>query len=193
MEGFVAAHVLSRIEKSTGQSLQPTSQQSSKVTVSRNRASVRDPNFSDEALTLPKSTVRGVAEVVSESLSDKINAGKEASSNMPNPQQASKLNHLTQGDRRRVEPGTLKPRAGYARKGDASQRRKASKTNVATGDLHLVEPLKRLQACLEAVRETLAKFNRSREHKKRVYDRKAKQCLFFVNDMCAVDHCSMEA
>jgi hypothetical protein len=43
-------------------------------------------NFSDEALTLRKDTVRGVDEEVSESLIGKINAGKEASSNMSNPQ-----------------------------------------------------------------------------------------------------------
>jgi hypothetical protein len=81
----------------------------------------------------------------------------------------------------------------YARKGDAGKRRKASKTNVATGVLDLVEHLKRLQACLVAERETLVRFNRSREHKKRVYDRKAEKRHFALYNMVVLFNPAMKA
>jgi len=77
-------------------------------------------NFSDEALTVPKATVLGVAEEVLESVVDKINTGQ---SSVNTPDETSKgvrnrelyqrllkgkLEHLPQHERQLIEPVLVK-------------------------------------------------------------------------------------
>jgi hypothetical protein len=74
-------------------------------------------NFRDEPLTIPKATVLGVAEGISESTVDKINTGGQASSSVPtrphrkkknevlyNKLLQGKLDHLPQEERQLIEP-----------------------------------------------------------------------------------------
>ena len=74
-------------------------------------------NFSSETPTIPKATILGLAEEVSEALIDKINAGSESSSESPTkpPRQkkndalyqkllSGKLDHLTVEDKQQIEP-----------------------------------------------------------------------------------------
>ena len=74
-------------------------------------------NFSHETLTLPKSTVLGVAEEVSEELVDKINAPEQTNLDSParprrkrknevlyNKLLGGKLDHLPPEERRIIEP-----------------------------------------------------------------------------------------
>jgi hypothetical protein len=74
-------------------------------------------NFSKEILTVPKSTVLGVAEEVSEQLIDEVNPASQTDTQTPPkpPRQKKnealynkllhgKLNHLTQEDRLHIEP-----------------------------------------------------------------------------------------
>ena len=121
IEGIFPARALSRVEHSAGQSVVMTSRHGCEVTGSPNSAYVMIANFSGEELTLPKSTVIGLAEEVSEPLIDKINAKSEPSANAPTkpPRKRNnkllydkllhgKLDHLTQDDRRHIEPVLLK-------------------------------------------------------------------------------------
>jgi len=71
LEGILPACVLSRVGTSVHETLQP------------GRALVILANFSHETLTLPKSTVLGVAEGVSEELIDKINKPEQTSLDSP--------------------------------------------------------------------------------------------------------------
>jgi len=53
-------------------------------------------NFSDESVTIPKATVLGIAEGISESLVDKINAIlKLTSLNQPNPLERERMKPCT--------------------------------------------------------------------------------------------------
>ena len=85
------------------------------------RAYVMLANFSDQTLTVPKSTVLGIAEEASEPLIDKINQRKELNSDSPlKPQRIKKnealyrkllngkLDHLNQEDRELIELILLK-------------------------------------------------------------------------------------
>jgi hypothetical protein len=78
-------------------------------------------NFSDEELTVPKATILGVAEEISESLVDKINSRSEVNSTEPrkpprkrknevlyNKLLKGKLYHLTPEDRQHIEPVIMK-------------------------------------------------------------------------------------
>jgi len=81
-QGIHSARVLTRIQ--TRSSLQQTSPQGHIVCEApRNCAYVMLTNFSDEALTVPKATVIGVAEGISESIFDKINKVGQSISNAP--------------------------------------------------------------------------------------------------------------
>jgi len=70
-------------------------------------------NFSEETLTVPKHTVLGVAQQVSEELIDKINAESESDSDRPLTRKKNealykkllpgKLDHLTNEERRHTE------------------------------------------------------------------------------------------
>ena len=75
IEGILPARGLSRVEQSE---YVMTSQDGRKPTRRLHScACVTVANFSDEALTIPKATVLGIAEGISESLVDKINARPE--------------------------------------------------------------------------------------------------------------------
>jgi len=78
-------------------------------------------NFSGEELTIPKATVLGVAEEISESLIDRVNAKGKFSTNAPTKQfressnkrlydklLRGKLDHLSREDRSYIEPVLLK-------------------------------------------------------------------------------------
>ena len=81
--GILPARVLSRVESSTHETSQATAQHIHTVTrAPASSAYVMLAKFSNEPLTIPKATVLGVAEGISESLVDRINAG-QASPNSP--------------------------------------------------------------------------------------------------------------
>jgi len=71
-------------------------------------------NVGEETLTVPKHTVLGIAQQVSEELIDKINAESESDSDRPLTRKKNetlykkllpgKLDHLTNEDRRHIEP-----------------------------------------------------------------------------------------
>jgi hypothetical protein len=74
-------------------------------------------NFSQEKLTLPKATVLGLAEEVSEALTDRINIEKPQGTGSPNSPQmgarhkalydkllGGKLDHLNKNEKRLIEP-----------------------------------------------------------------------------------------
>jgi hypothetical protein len=75
-------------------------------------------NFSDEALTVPKATVLGIAEEISEVIVDKINTGGQSSFDDSHSCEKNKvlfqkllkgkLDHLPQHKRRLIEPVLLK-------------------------------------------------------------------------------------
>jgi hypothetical protein len=78
-------------------------------------------NFSDQTLTVPKSTVLGIAEEVSEPLVEKINQGKGANANLSQKPERKKknkalynkllngkLDHLKQEDKELIEPILIK-------------------------------------------------------------------------------------
>jgi len=82
IQGIHPARVLTRVQIRSN--LQQTSPQGQIVCEApRNCAYVMLTNFSDEALTVPKATVLGVAEGISESIVDKINKVGQSSSNAP--------------------------------------------------------------------------------------------------------------
>ena len=78
IEGISPARALTRNEPSARQSSRMTSPVSSSVIQRADRAYVMLTNFSGEELTVPKATVLGVAEEVSEDIVDKINTEKES-------------------------------------------------------------------------------------------------------------------
>jgi hypothetical protein len=78
-------------------------------------------NFSDQTLTVAKSTVLGIVEEASEALIDRVNQRKEPDSDRPQKPQRKKknkalyrkllngkLDHLSQEDRELIEPIILK-------------------------------------------------------------------------------------
>jgi hypothetical protein len=72
-------------------------------------------NFSDEELTVPKATILGVAQEISESLVDKVNSRSEVNSTEPSKNEVQydkllkgKLDHLTPEDRQHIEPVIMK-------------------------------------------------------------------------------------
>jgi len=121
IEGVLPARALSRVECSPGKRPPMTSQAYHMAAGSPNtRAFVMMANFSDQALTVPKATVLGIAKEVSEPLIDKINQGKELNSNSPlKPHRikkkalcrkllSGKLDHLNQEEGEVIEPLLLK-------------------------------------------------------------------------------------
>ena len=83
IEGIFPALALTHIEPSTRQSSQMTSQASPNVIRHADRAYVMLANFSGETLIVPKATVLGIAEEVSEDLVDRVNAKVEPDANSP--------------------------------------------------------------------------------------------------------------
>ena len=121
IEGIFPARTLSTVNTSTRQSSQQTSQCDDTITRSANSAYVTLANFSEETLTVPKHTVLGTAQQVSEALRDKINAGGESDVNSPTrpPRKRKnealyekllpgKLDHLTLEERHHIEPILIK-------------------------------------------------------------------------------------
>jgi hypothetical protein len=120
-EGILPARALTRVECSPSNTSRITSQAEHMAARSPNtRAYVMLANFSDQTLTVPKSTVLGIAEA-SEALIDRINQRKEPDSNTPQKPQRrkknealyrkllnGKLDHLSQEDRGLIEPILLK-------------------------------------------------------------------------------------
>ena len=115
IEGILPARALSRVE-------QPEHSMTSRDVHSPTRrfrscACVMLANFSDETLTVPKATVLGIAEGISESLVDKINVRSEAKLNEPakpprkrkneilyNKLLHGKLDHLSSAEREHIKP-----------------------------------------------------------------------------------------
>jgi len=120
INGILSACVLTRVQARP--SRQQTSPQGRIVCeAARNCACVMITNFSDEALTVPKATVLGVAEEVSESVVDKINTAGQSSVNTPDETNKGvrnrelyqkllkgKLEHLPQHERQLIEPVLVK-------------------------------------------------------------------------------------
>jgi len=95
IEGIFPARALSRVGHIVRQSRERTSQQDREVVRSADSAYVMLANFSNEPMTIPKSTILGVAEEVSESLIDGINANAESSMNTPTkPPRKKKIKNL---------------------------------------------------------------------------------------------------
>ena len=115
IEGILPARAVSRVE-------QPKHNMTSRYGHSstgrlHSCAYIMLANFSDETLTVPKATVLGIAEGISENLVDKINVRTEAKLNEPAkpPRKRKneilydkllhgKLDHLSSADREHIEP-----------------------------------------------------------------------------------------
>ena len=122
IEGVLPARALTRVECSPSKTARMTSRDDQKAVRSRNTSAyVMLANFSDQTLTVPKSTVLGIAEEASEPLIDRINRKKEPNSDSPlRPQREKKnealyrkllngkLDHLNQEDRELIQPIPLK-------------------------------------------------------------------------------------
>jgi len=120
IQGIHPARVLTRVQARS--SLQQTSPQGCIVCEApRSCAYVMLTNFSDEALTVPKATVLGIAEEISESIVDKINKVGQSSSNAPNDSSKcgknkelfqkllkGKLDHLPPDERQLIQPVLVK-------------------------------------------------------------------------------------
>ena len=121
IEGILSARGLSRVEPKANEAFRVTSEHDRIAASTRNScAYVMVANFSNEELTIPKATVLGVAEEVSEALVDRINAGDRSNSSPPTPQHRKKnnralyqkllqgkLDHLPEVDRQLIEPVLL--------------------------------------------------------------------------------------
>ena len=118
VQGILSARALTKVgtrERDLTQLTSPPEQAS--VDASANSVYVMLSNFSQEKLTLPKATVLGVAEEVSEALIDGINIDKPQGTGSPNsPQKGArnkalydkllggKLDHLNKNEKRLIEP-----------------------------------------------------------------------------------------
>ena len=119
IEGIFPARALSRVEQSVHG---VTSQAHGNATGNSSGCTyVILANFSDENLILPKATIIGVAEEISESLVNKINAKAETNLSEPskpprrrkneafyNKLLQGKLDHLTPAERQHIEPILVK-------------------------------------------------------------------------------------
>ena len=117
VEGIFPARALTRVATSARPTFQVTSQRSQAVSSFTNGAYVMLANFTNEELTVPKATILGVAEELSESIVDKINKQTECKADSPtkpprikrnealyNKLLQGKLDHLTREDRQHIEP-----------------------------------------------------------------------------------------
>ena len=114
IEGIFPARTLSRVNASTRQSSQLTQRSDATVTRSANTAYDMLANFSEETLTVPKRTVLGIAQQISEKTINEINRENEPETykrKMGKRNEAlyrkllpGKLNHLSPEDRRHIEP-----------------------------------------------------------------------------------------
>jgi hypothetical protein len=110
IEGILPARALTRV----GPSARMTSQSDNRAKKSPDtRAYVMLANFSEETVVIPKATVVGLEEEVSETIVNKINSPRESDSTSPNRPLYQKLlngklDHLTQADKELIEPLLLK-------------------------------------------------------------------------------------
>jgi len=120
IEGILPARGLSRVQTKANDPL-VTSSHSGDTTRTRNsQAMVMVANFSDEQLIIPKATVLGVAEEITEELVDRINQRDPPTSDPLNDKQKKKrnelymkllhgkLDHLPAEERQLIEPVLLK-------------------------------------------------------------------------------------
>jgi hypothetical protein len=120
IHGIHPARVLTRVQARPSRQL-PSPQGRIVCEAARNCACVMVTNFSDEALTVPKATVLGVAEEMSESVVDKINTVSQSNVNTPDETSKGvrnrelyqkllkrKLEHLPQNERQLMEPVLVK-------------------------------------------------------------------------------------
>jgi hypothetical protein len=122
IQGIFSARGLARVQPRATQPSDVTSQDGYRRARARNScAYVIVANFSDEELTFPKATVLGVAEEMSESLVDSVNAGNESGESQRvkqgnlNRNKAlhekllkGKLDHLSEEERASIEPVPLR-------------------------------------------------------------------------------------
>jgi len=118
IQGILSARALTKVGTRERDSTQLTSPpEQANVDASANNVYVMLANFSQEKLTLPKATVLGLAEEVSEALIDRINIEKPQGTGSPNsPQKGArnkalydkllggKLDHLNKNEKRLIEP-----------------------------------------------------------------------------------------
>jgi len=84
IEGVLPVRALTRVECSPNKTSLMTSRADHKAVRSSNTSAyVMVANFSDQTLTVPKSTVLGIAEEAPEPLIDRINQRKELNSDSP--------------------------------------------------------------------------------------------------------------
>ena len=112
IQGIFSARALTRVgtgERDSTQLTSPPKQANTDAPASN--VYVMLANFSQEELTLPKATVLGLAEEVSETLVDQINAepptrhqGKTRKEALYKKLLGGKLDHLTKNERRLIEP-----------------------------------------------------------------------------------------
>ena len=157
IEGVLPARALTRVEYSPNKTSRMTSRADQKAARSPNTSAyVMLANFSDQTLTVPKSTVLGTAEEASEPLKDGINQRKESNSVSPlRPQRKKnnealyrkllngKLDHLIQEDREPIEPILLK----YAHVFHDEETNDFKGTNVIEHEIPIadVRPIRRPQ------------------------------------------------
>ena len=121
IDGVLSVHGLSRVGSMANEPSRVTSEHDHTVAGARNScAYVMVANFNNEELTIPKATVLGVAEEISEALLDMINAGNRSNLGSPTNQQRKrrnkalyqkllqgKLDHLSEKERKSIEPVLL--------------------------------------------------------------------------------------
>ena len=150
IEGIFPARALTRVNVSVGQSASVTSQREQAETRPPNScAYVMIANFSDEPLTIPKSTVLGIAEEISETVVNKINPPGESDAKLPikPPRKGKnealyrrllrgKLDHLSLEDRQQIEPILVK----YAHTFHDEETNDFMGTNVVEHEILLTDP-----------------------------------------------------
>jgi hypothetical protein len=119
IEGILPARVLTRVGCGTGEKPPMTSQTDQMVTkLPDTSAYVMLTNFSEQTMTVPKSTVRGIVEEVSEPLVEKFNEKNAKWPQKPEMRKKNealygkllkgKLDHLKQEDSELIEPILVK-------------------------------------------------------------------------------------
>ena len=114
IEGVFQARTLSRVNPSTRQSSQLTQRSDETVTRSANTAYVMLANFSKETLTVPKHTVLGIAQQISEKVINEIKRESKPDTDKRKMRKKNealyrkllpgKLSHLSPEDRQHIEP-----------------------------------------------------------------------------------------
>ena len=138
MHGILPARVITRVGLSIIQ------HESGKAPIPNSRTHVMLANFGDTPITVPKSTVLGIAEQVSEKLVDQINTSrscKETGKVIENVDLyhkllGGKLDHLPRKDREKIEPVLLK----YAHVFHDEESNDFKATDVVEHEINLNDP-----------------------------------------------------